>query len=164
MLLLRHLLELILTDILLILFILFEVSLFLLHLLLFIVLLAALPSLLLLALFKLSQRLFPRLPLLLIDLGLLLLFLLLDQSLRLLIELNGLSEPGIVILVLLALHMILHDLLILEDLLAYLAPVLLHSHLLILTPGNRLLFFESVPLSNVLPVLPQLLLLLLPLP
>jgi hypothetical protein len=59
---------------------------------------------------------------------------------------------------------ILHDLLILEYLLADLAPVLLDSDLIILTSGNSLLLFEPVPLSYILPVFPQLLLFLLPFP
>jgi hypothetical protein len=60
--------------------------------------------------------------------------------------------------------MILHYLLIFEYLLADLAPVLLDSDFIILTPGYGLLFFEPVPLSYIFPVFPQLLLLLLPFP
>ncbi len=64
----------------------------------------------------------------------------------------------------LALSVILHLFLVLEYLLAELAPVLLDCNLLVLASLDGFLLLPRVPLSHLLPVLPKSLLIFLPLP
>lgn len=165
---LLHLLELVLADVLFVLFVLFEHRLLMLvcALDLFLVIALVLPGLarlLLLLTLDFPELLLPLSPLFLLDLTLLLLLLLLNHLLCLLIERHRLLKPRVVFLMLLALQVIIHLLLVLEHLLACLTPVLLDYDLLEIPIRERLLLLLRVPLGDFLAVLAEFLLVLSPL-